>query len=64
MLHKDTDLIANSEDPDQTAPHLDLHCLPWGIRSKTQDHYGMQSQVLIRTFEEMNDKVLKDIENQ
>ena len=27
--------IANSVDPDQTAPDLGLHCLPWPVRPKT-----------------------------
>ena len=36
--------IANSEDPDQTAPlekpDVDLHCLPRPICLKTYGHYG------------------------
>ena len=37
--------VANSEDPDQTAPlgeqsDLGLHCLPRPICLKTLDHYG------------------------
>ena len=45
---KDADGIANSEDPDQTAPRirllleqsdLGLHCLPRPICPKTLDHY-------------------------
>ena len=42
--HKDANGIANSEDPDQTAPKeqsdLGLHCLPRPICPKTLDHYG------------------------
>ena len=34
---KDANGIANSEDPDQTAP---LHCLPRPICPETLDHYG------------------------
>ena len=42
MHPKDADGIANSVNPDQTAPpslesDLGLHCLP---RPKTYDHYG------------------------
>ena len=35
MSPKDADGMANSEDPDQTAPDLGLHCLPRHIRPKT-----------------------------
>ena len=41
---KDANGLANSEDPDQTAPpeqsNLGLHCLPRPICPKTLDHYG------------------------
>ena len=39
---KDSNGIANCEDPDQTAPRSDmgLHCLPRPICLKTYDHYG------------------------
>ena len=37
MSPKDADGIANSVDPDQTAP---VHCLPRQIYPKTKDHYG------------------------
>ena len=41
LLHpEDADNIANSVDPDQTAPHLGLHCRPRRICPKTWDHYG------------------------
>ena len=38
----DADGMANSVDPDQTAPQSDLglHCLPRHICLKTSDHYG------------------------
>ena len=38
--------IANSEDPDQTAPDLGLHCLPSPICPKTKDHYGIGQTLL------------------
>ena len=44
MSPKDADGMANSVDPDQTAPEqsdLDLHSLPRPISPKTKDHYGM-----------------------
>ena len=40
---KDADRMANSADPDQTAPEqsdLGLHCLPRPVYPKTWDHYG------------------------
>ena len=44
MGPKDADGLANSVDPDQTAPplgsDLGLHCLPRPICPKTLDHYG------------------------
>ena len=45
FLQKDANGIANSEDPDQTAPReeqsdLGLHCLPRPICPKTWYHYG------------------------
>ena len=39
MSPNDADGMANSVDPDQTAP-LGLHCLPRHICPKTLDHYG------------------------
>ena len=43
MHSKDADGIANSVDPDQTAPQSDLglHRLPRPICLKTSDHYGI-----------------------
>ena len=38
MRPKDADRIANSVDPDQTAP-LGLHCLPRPVHPKTKYHY-------------------------
>ena len=35
MYPKDAEGIANSVDPDQTIPDLDLHCLPRLVRPKT-----------------------------
>ena len=40
MSPYDADRMANSVDPDQTAPDLGLHCLPRQICLKTWDHYG------------------------
>ena len=40
MSPNDADRMANSIDPDQTAPDLGLHCLPRHICPKTLDHYG------------------------
>ena len=48
MSPKEADGMANSVDPDQTAPlkdpdqtaPLSLHCLPRPICLKTSDHYG------------------------
>ena len=44
FCQKDVNGIANSVDPDQTAPKeqsdLGLHCLPRPICPKTYDHYG------------------------
>ena len=42
MDPKDVDRMANSVDPDQTAPQSDLglHCLPRSVCPKTHDHYG------------------------
>ena len=44
---KDVNGIANSKDPDQTAPlgadDLGLHCLPRPICPKTKGHYGKLS---------------------
>ena len=38
-----SDGMANSVDPDQTAPRTDLglHCLPRLVCPKTKDHYGI-----------------------
>ena len=35
MSPKDADRMANSVDPDQTAPDLGLHCLPRPVCRKT-----------------------------
>ena len=53
MHPKDAEGIANSVDPDQTAPlgaDLGLHCLPRPVCPKTLDHYGKQrtTKALIR----------------
>ena len=51
MHPKDAEEIANSVDPDQTAPlgalwleeqsDLGLPCLPWPVCRKTCEHYSM-----------------------
>ena len=41
MSPNDADRMANSVDPDQTAPDLGLQCLPRHICLKTYDHYGI-----------------------
>ena len=41
MSPNDAEGMANSVDPDQTAPDLGLHCLPRHICPKTLDHYGL-----------------------
>ena len=45
MCPKDAEGIANSVDPDQTAPEeqsdLGLHYLPRSTCPKTYDHYGI-----------------------
>ena len=45
MHPKDANSIANSEDPDQTAPQSDLglQYLPRPICPKTYDHYGISN---------------------
>ena len=43
FCQKDANVIANSDDPDETAPKqsdLGLHCLPRHICPKTYGHYG------------------------
>ena len=40
MHSKDVEGIANSVDPDQTAPDPGQHCLPTPICQKTCDHNG------------------------
>ena len=40
---KDSNGITNSEDPDQTAPDLGLHCLLRPVCRKTSDHYSTSS---------------------
>ena len=42
----DANRMANSVDPDQTAP-LGLHCLPRHICPKTLDHYGIPFMVFM-----------------
>ena len=37
---KDADRMANSVDPDQTAPDLGPHCLPRPVCPKIYIHYG------------------------
>ena len=48
MLPKDAEGIANTVDPDQTAPQeqsdLGLHCLPGRACPKTEENYGMSEQ--------------------
>ena len=53
FIKKDANGIANSEDPDQTAPigavleeqsDMGLHCLPGPICRKTLDHYSKTFQ--------------------
>ena len=45
MHPKDAEGIANSVDPDQTAPPLGLHCLPTPVCPKTWENYGMTASV-------------------
>ena len=40
MYPKDTDRMANSVDPDQTAPDLGLHCFPRPVCPKIEDQYS------------------------
>ena len=44
MGQKDADGMANSVDPDQTAPQeqfdVGIHCLPRSVSLKTYDQYG------------------------
>ena len=46
MHPKDAEGIANSVDPDQTAPDLSLHCLPRPVCPKTLENYGMSHDML------------------
>ena len=43
MHPKEEDGMANSVDPDQTAPESDLglHCLPRPVFQKTWDHFSL-----------------------
>ena len=52
MHPKDAEGVANSVDPDQTAPKeqsLGLHCLPRPVCLKTSDHYGIPDQIWFYT---------------
>ena len=42
--------MANSVDPDQTAPDLCLHCLPRPVCPKTKDPYSISQILTSKTF--------------